>query len=122
MDQSQSRAKWRRRVAARVGFAALLLLSISCFIWGKYPDPRFQTSKLIGLTPEEVIQRLGPPRVDPRIAKPKPYWPREAPWSPDNEAVQGPLRFYYYDHRWMGFEYGIIFEHNRVSKVMVGSK
>jgi hypothetical protein len=37
------------------------------FYWAARPDPRFTLANLQGLTPDQVIARLGPPEFDSRL-------------------------------------------------------
>lgn len=102
----------------------LLVWTILAFIilfalyigWGASPDPRFSLAHLNGMTPEQVIAQLGPPRIDLRL-------PKFEGWTPAMQESVGPLKFYYYDeYRWRGFEYCIIFHDNHVSDARFGTK
>jgi hypothetical protein len=73
----------RNLLHALVLLVIVVLLAAYCS-WGSHPDPRMNMKHLGGLTPEQVIARLGPPRYDPR--KPNPNDPRYKPWTPDQEA------------------------------------
>ena len=93
-------------------WGALVFLAsfIAYIVWGAYPDPQFRLSKLKGLTPEQVIARLGPPTVKSHTA-------------PPDTANESRLMFDYTDkYRLRGFEYSVIFgRNNRVEWVLVGS-
>jgi hypothetical protein len=92
------------------------LWGIARFWSGARPDPRFNIENVRGLTPDQVIARFGPPRVDPRR-------PEEGGWTPTSEPTSGPLVFNYVDHgSWMGWEHSIFFEDGKVSRVQHGSK
>jgi hypothetical protein len=105
--------------------AAVLLIVVAVLAayctWGSHPDPMMNMKHLGGLTPDQVIARLGSPRWgDPRKPQPNSL---DKPWTPDQEAVRGPLTFYYYSrYRWRGFSYEIIFENNHVVRVLIGHK
>ena len=47
----------------------LVILLVIYFYWGAIPNPQFTLAKLKGLTPRQVIARLGPP-TDKRHAAP----------------------------------------------------
>ena len=93
------------------GALVFLAFFIAYIVWGVYPDPRFRLSKLRGLTPEQVIARLGPP-TDKRHAAP-----------PDDTTNESLVVFDYEGrYRWGGFSYGVMFgKNNRVKYVFVGS-
>jgi hypothetical protein len=104
------------RFARRFAVIIACVLLALYFYHGSHPDPRFTLSNLKGLTPSEVSNRLGPPVVDPRLAK----W---GGWTPNNEKDLGPLRFYYYDrYGWKGYEYAVVFENGKVVDVKYGTK
>ena len=95
------------------------------------PNPHISVVELGGLTPDQVIARLGPPGPfpfsDPR--KPNPNDPKFPPWTPDQERERGPLVLEYDDYvlyknghnnDWfpphVGHSYGIVFEDGRVAE------
>jgi hypothetical protein len=89
-----------------------IILLIAYGIWGAFPDPRFRLSKLRGLTPAQVVARLGPP-TDERHVPP--------PGSSENESLL--IYDYASGYRLGGFSYGVIFgKDGRVRYVLVGSK
>lgn len=92
----------------------LVLLGIYIY-WGSKPDPRFTLVNLQGLTPDEVIARLGPPDVDPRL-------PKWGSWTPQNKYGELLIFTYRSGWDWRGFNYGVVFENNHVVKVSVGAK
>jgi hypothetical protein len=105
-----------------------VLLLIMCL--NSLPDSRIAVEKLRGLTPEQVIDRLGVPDIDPRQPKWgswKPTIENDRADSPDGSlAPPGPGRrdliFYYYPRfSLVRREYAIIFEHNRVVDVKMGT-
>jgi hypothetical protein len=52
------------------GFAgAAALYLTSCLWWGVWInwEPKYDLRNLVGLTPAQVVQRLGPPSFDPRV-------------------------------------------------------
>ena len=111
MRNNITRRYWR--IAA---FLILLLAAGIYFYAGARPDPRFSLTTLQGMTPEQVISRLGPPRIDQRL----PQW---GGWNARSENELGPLKFYYYDrYGWKGYEYAIIFKDNHVADVRYGTK
>ncbi len=81
-------------------------------IWGAYPNPEFKLSELRGLTPSQVIARLGQP-MDKRQSPP-----------PGSSSGRSLLTFDYASkYRWGGFDYSVMFGRNgRVKYVLVGSK
>jgi len=106
MDNSKQRPGGKWRLVKWIGAGTF----IAYLIWGALPDFRFSYEKLNGLTPGQVIGRVGPPDYDER----KDTW---NPWTSEKEKSGkcGPLRFYYEDrHSWRGIEYGIEFEDNHV--------
>ena len=95
--------------------AALIICRV---VWGALPDSRFTMDKLGGLTPEQVIDRVGPPDYDGRNDT-------SDPWTPELEkqGKTGRLKFFYEDRRtWNGIEYGIQFEDGHVVQVDWGAK
>ena len=103
-----------RSYKRRIIVAVIALVAVYIY-WGAIPDPRMNLASLKGMTPQQVISRLGPPRVDQRL-------PKFGGWTPAQQQTVGPLAFYYYDNRWRGFEYAIIFNNNQVSDVKIGTK
>jgi hypothetical protein len=97
--------------------AITVIVALIIYFWcGNYPDPRFQLSRLKGVTPEEVISLCGKPDSDDRSE-------RAGSWTPEKESALGRLTFAYEDRwRWRGFEYGIIFHNNKVDEVRIGEK
>jgi hypothetical protein len=91
--------------------APLLLLTVLaiCTYRGVRWDPRFSAQNLNGLTPHQVVKRVGPPDVDPRAD-------RQHAWTPADEAAGEPLKFFY-DRGWAGQEYMIVFKHDHVVSV-----
>ena len=98
-------AYWARWAAVPV-----VVLAVWYFFWGAVPNPQFTLSNLKGLTPSQVIARLGSP-TDRRYS------------APPNTVDQSALTFDYEDpYRWSGFSYSVIFgKNNRVKWVLVGS-
>jgi hypothetical protein len=114
----------RRLILASTTIVGTALWATSCIV-GIFPDQQMSLEKLHGLTPEEVISKLGTPRYDPRV--PDPRYPQVHTWSPERESTAGPLQLEYNDQRfllcrWRGFGYMIGFENNHVSNVDVGAK
>jgi len=110
-------AKLVRNVTATILLSVLLIY----LVWGAFPNPRMNMQELGGLTPDQVVARLGSPHYDPRKL---PH-----PWTPEREAKgeDGPLTLCYGDSdffpwRWRGFGYAVVFENNQVVRVQVGSK
>ncbi len=95
---------WRRWAATLI-----VILSLVYFYWGAFPNPQFTLSNLGGLTPHQVISRVGTPDM------------RFETTPPDKNYSA--LTFDYDDpYRWCGFSYGVIFgRDNRVQWVLVGS-
>jgi hypothetical protein len=94
------------------GIAATFLLGCSLAIWiyrGIRWDPRFSTQNLRGLTPEQVVDHLGPPDVDPRKYN-------SNPWKPADEVAGEPLKFFY-ERGWLGQEYMVVFKQDHVDSV-----
>jgi len=71
------------------------------FIW-----PAYSERELLGLTPDQVVSKLGKPTMDPRVLR----------WREDRD---GPL-FLNYDWNWTTTT--IVFEHNRVVRVKQSPK
>src|SRR5689334_1441194 len=98
----------------------LIFVVLTVFaVWvyrGVRGDARMSVKKLKGLTPEQVIARVGPPEYDPRL-------PTYGSWTPADEASGDPLKFYYHDP-WslLGHEYAIVFRGGRVVDVKTGTK
>lgn len=108
----------------------IVALALAYIVWGAYPDPRMNMAELGGLTPDEVIARVGPPRIDPRKTPlyKNPDGHLET-WNADLAAkgAYGPLTFIYNDSgsflcRWQGYEYALVFKNNRVARVVVATK
>jgi hypothetical protein len=103
------------------GVVGTLLFAVAGYVvwwvWaGAQPDPKFGIDNLRGLTPDQVIQRLGPPTSDPRR-------PEFGGWTPSLEPKDGPLVFIYDENRgWAGWGHGIVFDNGKVSKVVDGHK
>jgi len=97
---------WRRWAGT-----AIAVLAIAYFYWGAFPNPQFTLANLKGLSPAQVIARLGPP-TDKRHAAP-----------PDDTTNESLVVFDYEGrYRWGGFSYGVMFgKNNRVKYVFVGS-
>lgn len=131
-DRSEIRARgFSKPAKTAILCLALVFALIAHFIWGiRSPDPRYTMQNLGGLTPDQVIARLGPPPFpgDPRQGDRED--PKQKPWTPELEGELGPLQFYYHDNGktavWIpphnGHEYGIIFKNGHVAEVLVGSK
>jgi hypothetical protein len=71
----------------RYSFLIILVLVLILTSWvylGVRSDPRITIDKLRGLTPNEVISRLGQPDVDPRL-------PAMGGWSIADQADGTPL-------------------------------
>lgn len=97
-----------------IALVAMILLGIYA-IWGAMPDRRFTLANLRGLTPNQVVSRLGAPDVDPRL-------PKWGGWTPQNKYGEL-LVFSYVDKwRWRFFTYGVEFKNNQVVAVYVGEK
>lgn len=90
----------RWRTVARVAIASVVVY----LLWGAFPDRSFEISKLRGLTPDQVIARLGEPT------------------SRSRGEGDGKLFFGYQDWRWREFRYGVVFRHGHVVKVTVNGK
>jgi hypothetical protein len=63
-----------------MGFAAAAGLYLtSCLWWGVWInwEPKYDLKNLSGLTPDQVVQRLGPPWFDPR---------RDEGWKSEKES------------------------------------
>jgi hypothetical protein len=104
----------RRRLL--IGSLAATVPATLYFWLGNYPDPRFQLSRLKGLTPAEVVSLCGDPDVDLRSA-------RFGSWTPEQEATAGPLTFEYEDRwRWRGFGYLVVFHNGKVDQIRIGQK
>ncbi len=88
----------------------VVVLAVWYFFWGAIPNPQFTLSNLKGLTPAQVIARLGSP-TDKRYS------------APPSTADQSALTYDYEDpYRWSGFSYSVIFgKNNRVQWVLIGS-
>jgi len=94
-------------------------------VWGAFPDPRITFGSLGGLTPDQVVAKIGPPHWDRR----KPNAWGNPGWSAAGEArgEDGPLAFEYNGHfnngffpyRWFGWTYGVVFRNGRVAEVRV---
>jgi hypothetical protein len=109
-------------IALFVAIVAAVFLGIAGLtVWGWYPDSRINITELGGLTPIQVIARLGPPRSDPRALSNS---PRYKSWTPEHEPELGPLVFYYHDSfpHWRGYEYEITFKNNHVVQVRMAHK
>ena len=105
----------RRKPLKRAAAVALLLLFAVWAYRGIRGDSRFNADKLIGLTPEQAIARLGPPDYDPRTLTPG--------WTPADEASGDPLKIFYDDRwSWLGNEYMIVFQGGRVVDVKTARK
>lgn len=65
-----------------------VLYVTSCLWWGVWInwEPKYDLKNLTGLTPAQVVQRLGTPYYDPRL-------PSTNGWK--NEQVDGPLALAY---------------------------
>ena len=85
------------------------------WIWSEgRPDPQFNIENVKGLTPEQVIQRFGPPIADPRRSE-------NGGWSPAHEAEYGPLIFSYDEKRGtMGYAHALVFRSGKVAEVRDG--
>src|SRR5271170_1868522 len=68
----------RRPVKRYVLLIVIAAFMAPCCILDPIQESRFKLDKLRGLTPDEVIGRLGPPRVDPRL-------PKWGSWKPTKE-------------------------------------
>jgi hypothetical protein len=89
-----------------IGFAAVAGLYLtSCLWWGVWInwEPKYDLKNLSGLTPDQVVQRLGPPWFDPRATD---------GWKSEQE--NGPLALGY-----RSGAYGIVirFNNNKVVSV-----
>jgi len=119
---------------AYIWIAVPILMILTCeglwkyLLWGAdTPDPVVSMDAIGGLTPEQVISRLGPPDSDPRNPV-RGAPPGYKPWT--SEAEDGPLQLLYNDgdfpdsffHPHFGHDYSIIFENGRVSQVVCGRK
>ena len=107
-SQKRLRRQWTTIIA-------LVVLAPPALYWSWLPDSRITIEKLRGLTPDQVVARLGSPRHDPRK-------PQLDGWTPAQEPQLGPLMFGYYDYSLAGREYLIIFEDNKVVEVRTGTK
>lgn len=98
--------------------AAVIFIAITFGAWayrGINGDPRMRIGNLRGLTPAEVVARLGPPDYDPRRLTP--------PWTPADEQKGHPLKLYYHDRwSWLGHECGIVFKQGRVVQITAGTR
>lgn len=99
------RGDYRRRWAGTF----TVVLAIAYFYWGLFPSPQFTLANLKGLTPQQVISRVGTPAMKFQTT------------PPDTDCSA--MAFDYHDPwRWCGFSYGVIFgRNNRVQWVLVGS-
>lgn len=100
------RAKRERILRHLILCVLLLLLGLGgyrAFAW----NPKYDLQRVQGLTPDEVIARLGQPDFDPR----KQGW---------NEKEWGPLQFDY--NEFFGKGYLLTFENNHVVRVNRGRK
>jgi hypothetical protein len=86
------------RTAIKLGITALVVVVLlgGCYLqmggWMMI-NPKYDQSKLVGLTSSQVIQRLGPPSYDPRV----PFRGTTQPaWT--SEAADGPLVLGYYQN------------------------
>lgn len=79
--------KSRHLLAIGTSLAVLLYLS-SCFWWGVWIfwEPKYDSRNLVGLTPDQVVQRLGPAWYDPRRVGPRGW---------QSEQRDGPLSLAY---------------------------
>jgi|GEM_PF-5692809 len=103
-----------KRISIVVFIVVLLLYSA----WRVLPDSRFRMNTLGGLTPDQVIEKLGKPDYDSRYDKSNP-WSMEREKNGENVRLQ----FFYEDQeRWVGYEYGVEFRDNHVITVRVGVK
>jgi len=73
-------------------------------------NPKFDESRLLGLTRQEVLQRLGPPSYDPM----DPKWGATYTTRPWNEAEDGGYLLAYYQG-WAPC--GITFKNGKVDSV-----
>jgi len=95
-----------KRPFFRVIRAFIILIAILfCFMFWEFGEamrflPRYQEKNLLGLSPDQVIARLGEPDYDPRKAfplkgKPSTGWNTTQPsWTSEEES--GPLVLGYY--------------------------
>jgi hypothetical protein len=104
---------------ASFGLACVLFSGVGIYIgWGATPDARFSKNGLLGLTPDDVVARLGSPDFDDRVPPPKGIG-----WTAAKEPAWGPMTMRYLDRRrWRAFEYSVLFENGHVADVKVGAK
>jgi hypothetical protein len=116
-DQLTKSGGRRFRFRIKIVMLVVAALIICRVVWGALPDSRFTMDKLGGLTPEQVIDRVGPPDYDGRNDTSDPWTPEK-----EKEGKCGPLILTYKDrHSWRGIEYGIEFEDNHVVLVQSGA-
>src|ERR1700678_1451579 len=93
-NASDQASKKKPRVGRWIIGILLVLIGIYIY-WGSKPDPRFTLAKLQGLTPDQVITRLGPPDMDPRL-------PKWGGWTPQNSGGTPLILYYEGGWEWRG--------------------
>ena len=84
----------------RLFWCALVVMTIGYFIYGLNPDPRITLANLNGLTPTQVVARLGTPEYSA---------------LPTEMIYTTPLR-------WRQFAYTVWFESGKVVRVDINEK
>jgi hypothetical protein len=87
----------------------IVVWNVLCSRW----QARFSIDNLRGLTPDEVISRLGPPDLDPRLPE------FGGPWKAGDDQKRGALFFDYSAYGWV---YSIVFKNNHAYMIASGRK